>query len=274
MLRPFDELRRYTIGATDGEIGELADAYFDGTSWTVRHLVVDTGDWLPGRQVLLSPHAVTAIDAAGQRIVTNLTKQQIHDAPGVDAARPVSRQHEAELSAYYGHPPYWAGPYRWGLAPYPFATASLPPRPAEMAARQAEQRDDDPNLRSVREVLGYGLSATDGNLGHVEDVLVDEASWAIRYFVVDPRSWWPGPHVIIPTEWITGILWSERAVRVDVTRDAVRNAPEYVPPEEAPPADVARGEISRDYERRLYGHYGRPGYWERDARFWMLPPAA
>jgi hypothetical protein len=157
MLRPFDELRRYTIGAVDGEIGEVTDAYFDDASWTLRHLVVDTGSWLPGRRVLLSPHAVSAIDAAGQRIVTNLTKQQVRDAPGVDTARPVSRQHETALSAYYGHPPYWAGPYRWGVAPYPYATLSPPPRPAEMAARADEERRDDPHLRSVREVLGYGL---------------------------------------------------------------------------------------------------------------------
>lgn len=275
MLRPFDELRRYTIGAVDGDIGSVQDAYFDDASWTIRYLVVDTGSWLPGRQVLLSPRALTAIDPTGERIATNLTTQQVRDAPAVDTARPVSRQHEAELGSYYGHPAYWAGPYRWGLTPYPFATASPPPRPSEMAARGAEERRPDPHLRSVREVHGYGLAATDGSLGHVEDVLVDEASWAIRYFVVDPRSWWPGPHVVLPTEWITAVSWPERAVHVDVTREAVRSAPQYVPPDEAPPADVPRGPLSRDDERRLYGHYGREGYWERDPRVWtMLPPAA
>ena len=119
-------------------------------------------------------------------------------------------------------------------------------------------------------MIGYGIAATDGELGHVEDMLVDEASWAIRYFVVDPRSWWPGPHVIIPADWITGVSWSDRAVRVDVTREAVRNAPQYIAPDEAP-----RAGVGRDYEQRLHGHYGRPGYWERDARFWLLmPPAA
>jgi hypothetical protein len=281
MLRPLDEVRRYAIGAVDGDIGTVADAYFDDASWTIRYLVVDTGRWLPGRHVLLSPHAVAAIDADGERIVTNLTKQQVRDAPGLEAARPVSRQHEAALCAYYGHPQYWDGPYRWGAAPYPFATLSPPPGPAEMAAREAAQRRADPHLRSAREVIGYGLSATDGDLGHVEDILVDEASWAIRYFVVDPQSWWPGPHVIIPTEWITGVSWSDRAVRVDVSRDAVRNAPEYVAPEDAPPVEVLRREVagrprrgSRDYEQRLHEHYGRPGYWERDPRLWMLPPAA
>jgi hypothetical protein len=274
MLRPFDELSRYTIGAVDGDIGQLHDAYFDDASWTVRHLVVDTGNWLPGRHVLLSPRAMPSIDAAAERIATSLTRQQIRDAPGVDTARPVSRQQEAELSMYYGHPYYWGGPYRWGVTPYPFATLSPPPRPSETVGQPREGRADDSALRSVREVLGYGIAATDGDLGHVEDVLIEDASWAIRYFVVDPRSWWPGPHVMVPTEWLTDFSWTDRLVRVDVTREAVRNAPEYVPPDQAPPADGAARGVSRDYERRLYGHYGRPGYWERDPEIWLRRPAA
>jgi hypothetical protein len=269
MLRPFDQLRRSTIGAADGDIGQIADAYFDDASWTIRYLVVDTGHWLPARHVLLSPCAVVVIEAAAERIVMNLTKQQIREAPGVDAARPVSRQQETTLATYYGHPYYWAGPYRWGLTPYP----APPSPPSGIAANAPAERADDAHLRSVREVLGYGIAATDGGLGHVEDMLVDEASWAIRYFIVDPRTWWPGPHVMIPTDWLTGISWSDQVARVDVTREAVQNAPEYIAPDDAPPAEVARG-ISRDHERRLYGHYGRPGYWERDPEIWGHRPAA
>jgi len=277
MLRPFDELRRYAIGAIDGEVGEVTDAYFDDASWTVRYLVVDTGTWLPGRHVLVSPRAVTSIDAPGRRIVTDLTRQQVRDAPGADAARPVSRQREMELAVYYSYPYYWAGPYRWGPTPSPMAGAAAPPLAEPGVPHAGRERGGDPNLRSVREVLGYGLAATDGDLGHVEDMLVDEASWAIRYFVVDPRSWWPGPHVLIPVDWITGVSWSDRAVRVDVTRDAVRGAPEYIAPEDAPRAGGVgdRPRLSRADEERLYGHYGRPGYWAREPRFWLLlPPAA
>ena len=221
---------------------------------------------------------VTAVDAAGQRLVTNLTREQIKDAPGAERAWPVSRQRERELAVYYAYPYYWAGPYRWGPTPYPMAGSAVD-APTEPPPH-AERARDEPSLRSVREVLGYAITATDGDLGHVEDMLVDEASWAIRYLIVDPRSWWPGPHVIIPVDWIVGVSWSERAVRVDVTRDAVRNAPEYVAPDDAPPADDVgvgsyRSGVSRAYEERLYQHYGRPGYWARDPRFWLLmPPAA
>jgi hypothetical protein len=97
----------------------------------------------------------------------------------------------------------------------------------EVAARQRAGRDE--HLRSARAVSGYGIRATDGELGHVEDFLIDESDWAIRSLIVDPRSWWPGPHVLIGTDWIREVSWEDRTVEVDVTRETVRNAPAYPP---------------------------------------------
>jgi hypothetical protein len=132
-----------------------------------------------------------------------------------------------------------------------------------MAARERE--NTDPNLRSANAVRGYGIEARDGSLGHIEDFLADQQSWTIRDVIVDPRSWWPEPHVLLSTEWTTGIRWNDSMVAVNVSREAVRNAPPY----------DASGPLSREYEARLHGHYGRPGYWDRPLESWMLwPPAA
>jgi hypothetical protein len=273
MLRRLTDLRDFTIGATDGDVGSVDDVYFDDTSWTVRYLVVDTGTWLPGRKVLLSPALLRGIDGAGRRIRTDLTREQVHDSPSIDTQRPVSRQHEADLLSHYGYEPYWSGPYRWGAyaTPYPIAgllpPAAEPPGPSrvaeEVVARERAGRDE--HLRSAREVSGYGIRATDGELGHVEDFLIDESDWAIRYVIVDPRSWWPGPHVLIGMDWIRGVSWEDGTVEVDVTREAVRNAPPY----------ETAGPFDRDDETRLYAHHGRPGYWDRPAERWTyLPPAA
>ena len=267
MLRPLRQIRDYAIGATDGDVGEVTDVYFDDHSWTVRYLVVDTGTWLPGRQVLISPSAIARVDAAGQRLVTTLSRDRIKDSPGIDEAKPVSRQLEISFYGYYGYPFYWTGPYRWGATPYPLlGMPPMPPRSSaaeETAARAREA--GDPSLRSANEVAGYGISATDGDLGHVEDYLIDEASWAIRYLVIDPRNWWPGAHVIIPAEWIERVDWHAGKVAVNVTRQQVKDAPEYRP---APT-------LGRDYEMLLYGHYGRPGYWDRAPEQWRIwPPAA
>lgn len=274
VLRRFTDLRGYTIGATNGDIGTVEDLYFDDQGWTVRYVVVDTGRWLPGRRVLLPPHAIQESDSAGRRLITDLTREQVEASPGIETNRPVSRQYETDLYGYYGYPYYWTGPYRWGLGPYPYvagaegvtplASESRPSAVAEeMAARERESQD--PHLRSARDVSGHGIEATDGELGHVEDFLVDEDTLAIRYLVVDPRNWWPGKHVLLSTEWITAVDWNRSTVQVNVTKEAVRNAPEY---------DPARW-IDRDYEARYHGSYGRPGYWDREPERWRLyPPAA
>jgi hypothetical protein len=275
MLRRFTDLRRYTIGASDGDLGSVEDAYFDDQLWTVRYLVVDTGTWLSSRKVLVSPAAVEALDDVGGRVQTRLTRAQVEESPSIDTARPVSRQHETALAAHYGQGPYWMGPYRWGpySYPYPLLQAGVLPPIAEspyenrvaeeLAAR--EQASQDPSLRSARAVAGYALGATDGELGHVEDFLIDAHDWAIRYLVVDPRSWWPGPHVLIGVDWIRGVSWNDSVVEVAVGREAVRNAPRYDP---ARPLD-------RREEAQLYAHHGRRGYWdEPSASGRHVPPAA
>src|SRR5439155_25515127 len=181
MLSTAGELKGVTIHATDGDIGGVHDLYFDDTSWTVRYLVVDTGTWLPGRRVLISPFAFRAVPGAA-RLRTTLTKEQIENSPSIDTDRPVNRQREIEYSGYYGYPYYWIGPYRWGDLAYPGMPipASQPSRvEEEMLAR--ERLSVNPNLRSARDVMGYYIQATDGDLGHVEDFLVHEAPGAIGY---------------------------------------------------------------------------------------------
>jgi len=180
-MRTAGELKGATIEAMDGDIGSVQDVYFDDRTWTVRYVVVDTGAWLPGRQVLISPFAFQAVPGAS-RLRTSLTKKQIENSPSPDSDRPVNRQREVEFSRYYGYPYYWVGPYRWGGLAYPGLPLEAPqPSPVdeEMLARDLE--GGDPNLRSARDVMGYYINATDGDIGHVEDFLVDDETWAILH---------------------------------------------------------------------------------------------
>ena len=262
MLRGVKDLQRYTMAARDGDIGTIDDVYFDDQGFTVRHLVVDTGTWLSSRHVLIPPRALERVEASERRVVVNLTKKQVEDSPGIESDRPVSRQYEQDLYKYYGYPLYWGGPYLWGPIPYPTAT---PPGSYETERRPSDQPAGDVHLRSARDVSGHAIQATDGELGHVEDFLVDDHAWAIRYLIVDPRNWWPGHFVLISTEWISAVHWNDSTVEVDVDKEAVRKAPEYEP-----------GRLLyRDYERRLHEHFRRPGYWERSPEAWKrYPPAA
>lgn len=264
-LRRWHDLRRFTIGAADGDIGTVEDLYFDDRSWTVRHIVVKTGGWLSGRSVLLSPPLIEDVDGPGRVLLTHLTRDQVKRSPDIDTSRPVSRQHEVDLYQFYGFPFYWTGPYRWGPVEEPSSLHPGAYRPRTAFGIGVEEQHADPDVRSVREVEGYAISATDGELGHVEDFFVDEASWAIRYLLVDTRRWWPGKRILLSPEWIMRVSWGNRAVIVDVTRDQVKNSPEYDP----------RHAPDRGYEERLHAAHGRRGYWRRPRGQWRFrPPAA
>jgi uncharacterized protein YrrD len=247
MLKTASSLKGTAIAATDGDIGSVQDLYFDDRTWTIRYLVVDTGTWLPGRQVLISPASVRA-GGDPETVSVALTRAQVENSPSIDADRPVNRQYEEEFSQYYGYPYYWSGPYRWGASAYPGGTAS----PVDTVAATAWAAGADPTLRSTRDVTGYYIQATDGDIGHVEDFLIDDRAWAIRYIVVDTRNWWPGKKVVVSPEWIRQVSWQESQVYVDLDRETIKQAPEHDP--DRP--------LERDYETRLFRHYGRRHYWE------------
>jgi hypothetical protein len=255
MLRTASPLKGIAIEATDGEIGSVQDLYFDDGTWTIRYAVVDTGTWLPGRQVLLSPMSFQAL--RGGRLFVSLTRAQVEQSPPIDTDRPVERQHEMDLATHYGHDPYWSGPYRWGLVGYPGAAVpSTEPAHVDEEVLARDRETADPHLRSVREVTGYYIQATDGALGHVEEFLLDDEIWAMRYMVVDTRNWWPGRRVLVSPDWIDRVSWSESTVHVELSRSQIETAPEYDP--ERP--------FTRQHERLLYERIGRPSYWDREAR--------
>jgi len=254
MLRLFSKLRGSTIGATDGELGKLVDLYFDYASWAVRYLVVDTGRWLPGRQVLISPAAADELDEAHVLPVA-LTQEQVRKSPDVDTALPVSRQRESELARYYGWPVYWAPePTGWSaggaVTGGPTPTTAMAPEGGQGGVAQAEP---DLNLRSAREVISYHLHARDGDIGHIEDFVVDDWEWVVRYLVANTRSFWPGKAVLIPPQAVRNVEWEERRVAVDLNRDAVKSAPEF----------DRNSPIHRSYEEHLHDYYGWRRYWTR-----------
>jgi uncharacterized protein YrrD len=252
MLCSVKDLDGLELAARDGAIGHARDVYFDDERWVIRHVVVDTGGWLSGRQVLISPHSIERLDLVQRRLDVSLTRKQIEDAPGIETDRPVSRQQELSYYDYYGYPYYWGGAGLWGLAAYPLAGAAWAPQPGaaerglpqEVAERAAAERESaDPHLRSGAEVIGYHVAASDGEIGHIDDFLFDPRSWELRQAVVDTRNWLPGKHVLVAPRRIEGVDWAKRRVRVALTRAALESAPPYDP-------DAL---LSEEDQRRLQG---------------------
>jgi hypothetical protein len=251
MLTNATHLKGLVIRATDGELGTVDQFYFDDETWAIRYLVVDTGGWLAGRPVLISPFSVIHADFPAGRLDVALTKKQVEHSPDINTHQPISRQHEVAYLGYYGYPYYWGGPYLWGPAFYPAGLPSSTSASAEAMADRIRSESPDSHLRSSETVTGYGIEAADGEIGHLNGFVVDDEAWAIRYIEVATRNWWPGKKVLVSPAWIERVSWTDSKVCVALSREAIQNGPPY---DESTP-------ITREYENRLYFHYGRPPYW-------------
>jgi uncharacterized protein YrrD len=223
MIRAKD-VRGKHLDAVDGHIGSVHDLYFDDQSWTVRYLVIDTGRWLPGRKVLLAPAAISKPWHGESALPVALTKQQIESSPDIDTAQPVSRKAEQLLYEHYGWSPYWIPP---GL-PLP------PPPPAKLAA-SAEERQEaeieaastgDAHLRSVREIQGYHLLATDGHIGSVDDFLLDDDCSHILFLSIELGEWLSRKKVLIAPRSVSEVDWANSQVAVDMSIQKVKTSPE------------------------------------------------
>jgi hypothetical protein len=260
MLRSISDLHGSTVQALDGDIGSVNQAYFDDESWGVRYLVVETGNWLNDRQVLVSPYSVQHTDPGSSVVHVNLSRQQVRDSPMLDTHKPVSRQHEIDYLRHYSYPTYWGGPNLWGMGAFPaydptgIRPEALPAEPARPTLH-TNRSHDDVHLRSTDEVNGYHLKTADGGIGHVSDFIYDDTDWAIRYLVVDTHNWWPGGKtVLIAIHWIDAVDWSDSTVSTPLTREVIRNSPAY---DDSMPVD-------RHYEIALHGFYDQRGYWSDD----------
>ena len=253
MIHSTKKLLGYNIRGKDGEIGEVHDFYFDDQEWKIRYLVVDTGKWLPGRKVLLSPSVAGRPDWSDHHLPVALTRKQVETSPPVEKHKTVDRQYEELLTEHYGWPVYWlhssAVPEMAGVG------TAVPGRTYDKPERQLRSEGlvvrGDPNLRSIREVTGYRIHATDGEIGYTSDFIADTDEWHIRYLVVDTGNWLPGRKVLVAPDWVDSVDWGQRLVNVAMSKRQVEHSPAFEPTDA----------VNREYEAQLYDYYGRPKYW-------------
>ena len=225
MLRTLKDLEGYKIRATDGDVGSVVNFLLDDEHWTVRYLVAQTGAFFDRARRLIPVISFRRCDWSTRHFHVSLSADKVLHAPSVDTDKPVSRQHERDQLRYYGRPSTRAH--------------------ASHAAGNA-------HLRSAHELHGYHVHGSDGTLGHVEDFIVDDETWQIRYLVVDTSVWWLGRRVLIAPQWASRVSWAAREVHLSISQKMIKDSPEW----------NATAPISREYEARLYDHYGRPVHWK------------
>jgi len=250
MLRSLKELLEYELMANDGQMGKVHDFFFSDEDWTIRYLVVDTGPWIFGRKVLISPDALLQPVWASETFPVNLSREDVKTSPDVDLAKPVSRLHEEKMREYYNWPIYWG------------AASAAPGQPARPIVVHPnlfrKDREDDAkeesHLRSVTELLEYSVTALDGGVGGISDFIIDDENWQIRYMLVDTTDSEldTDKQVLIALEWVNNIDVVGANASIDLKQDAIKFSPSYDP--SLP--------VNRQYEEVLYDYHGRPKYWQ------------
>jgi hypothetical protein len=256
MLYSLATLRRCPVRAEDGDIGSVHDLFFDDVSTLIRYLVVDTGGGLDGRRMLIVPDALGQVRPDEQVLPTNLSRATVEASPDVATDLPVARQEEQRLHKHFAWDPYWTmlPPAAGGAVPFWGWMAR--PEPGEPTAASAGDPEvsasvrprGDPHLRSAREVTGYHVEAQDGEVGKVNELIVDDASWAIAYLVIDTGDWLQSRPVLVAPEWMRSVDWASRRVEVELSREQIENSPPYDP---SAPLDI-------EHQQQLAAHYGRP----------------
>ena len=255
MLHLLLEMRGYSLRAIDKDIGSVEDFYFDDRLWKVRYMVVDTGNWLPGRNVLIGPEALEGTNREEKVFPVSLTSTEIEDSPGIESDLPFSLQKERELRTFFKWREYWdeeifiQSPGYTQLGIPGAESVDIPPQQQNTSQSGLYE---NPHLRSANEIQSYYIHAKNGDIGHVEDFIISGTSWEIRYLVVDTRNWLPGKKVLISPKWVSAMDWSHHLVEVKMTREAIQGSPEYNP----------HVPISREYEISLYDHYQHSYDWE------------
>lgn len=236
MLHAIKDIENFKLKNKNQDLGHIKDFYIDDLSWVTRYIVVDTGSWLTGKKVLISPHSLKKPNFLDNVIYTDLTQEQIKGSPHISEKEPVSRQHEIDLRKYYGWPAYWS------------MTTSmqgiLDDIKKEIEAEESKEKD--PHLRSIRELRGYDVQAIDGDVGIVDSFIIDDDKWVIKYIVFDARKWlhWlpGGKYFLFAPEWTKDIKWDNSKIIVNLDRDTIENGPEF----------TSAKDIDSQFENKLY----------------------
>lgn len=247
MLRCINEMKGYTINGTDGQIGKVTNFFFDDRYWMIRYLIVDVGHWLQHKEVLISPEVLQKPGIYSLSV--NLTKEQIEKSPVVDTQKTVSRQEEEKLRKHYDWPMYWFADPMFGSHP-PIPSREVSEYMSDEESVEKRNRKIS-HLRSTKEVTGYHIEATDGEIGHVGEFIVDTESWKIRYIVVSTHDVMHGKNVLLAPDWLKSIIWKDKKITVNSTMEAVRNGPEFTPTDP----------VNKEYEEVVYDYYGHRKYW-------------
>lgn len=214
MIRSYKKMQGTHIRALDGNMGRLKDVYFDDTMWSVQYFVAEFITWFSGKDVLVPPSAVSPFDGASLKV--ELTKAELRACPNADSALPFAlRRQYRERSLF-------------NLGGGNQDLASGGPLAIQPVMESAETISGaDPHLRSCMNVSHYKLIAADGDLGSIQDVLIDDSLWLIRFLVVRISGDDAGEEKLYEPQLIEDVEWPLAIVKIRITRNQALSRPRF-----------------------------------------------
>jgi hypothetical protein len=256
MLWGLKSLKKCSVVASDGKLGNFDNAFFERDRWVVPLISIKTGPWLLGRSVLLAPDFVRRIQTRNHRMQIDISKREILRHKTVDQETAISRRKDEDVRNYYGWPLFWGyvpGPDLYypvtGIHQFQFpgVAAEFTPEPKDVVLHTPTGQ-----LKDGEEILGFKVQAIDGEIGYVQDLMIDLEKWKVSYLVVETGSWFYHDRVAISTQWVRDILDLDIQLEVDLMRDTIERSP--TPLDESKPWTHAQ-------EQKLYDYYARAKHW-------------
>ncbi len=243
MKQGLNGLIGYGIETRDGIRGTVKDFLFDEEKWIVRYLVADLGVVFPGRKVIIPRAFLQQPDWTNEHFPIDLSKEDLEKCPPLDSEPTISREYEETLNRYYKIENYWAFPY---IPPLSERAIIYPPRPLRVPSKVISEKNTRTKVRSFKEVKGYHIEATDGKIGHIDDLIVDDLDWQIVYALMDTKNWVPwSKRVLVGTHWMEEISYVNQEIKINLDKETIQSAPEF---------DFSEP-ITDRYERKLFNYY-------------------
>ena len=223
--------------ATDGEIGEVKEFYFDDETWSVRYLIIETGNWFSNKKVFIVPQALLIPDWENKNFPINLTKAQIKSSPDIDTDLPISLRQEIEMYSHYAWERYSSSGFYAGDS-----ASVMNPRPVideEIITENSSAdspADYDPHLCSTERISGYHIHAINGDIGHLKDFIIDSETWKMTDLIIDTHNWIGGHKVLVPVRHVQEIQWENFKIIIDISKEYLKdcqvfNEPGFVFPQ-------------------------------------------
>lgn len=191
------------LHTSDGKQARVRDLLFDDRTWRIEYIVVKLPHLL-AEDVLLRPSQTSGTAWASRALETPLSMDEVRAAPALLSNPPVAKQGELATVQMVAWEAYWTGLF------------------------DRMPKFGDPHLRNMGAITGHRVLGIDSKVGWIDNFVIDDEDWSVRYLVVrlGPRR--NGRRVVVEPEVVGTISWPTRSVSLKLPRDAIVQCEDFV----------------------------------------------